>query len=113
MATARAIFQAHVDGLLPESIPIDCQWAMPATVGVALMPFPLTTGDNTLTPPIGTTLCILIPPAASAVALKLKGIGADTGWTLKPNVPAILTVGTASVIINAAAPGVTVTLGFL
>jgi len=112
MATARAIFQAHVDGLYPESIPVDYQWSMLAAVG-QLQTISLANGDNTLTIPAVTTLIGIKPPVTNANTLKLKGAGGDTGFTLQPNLPFLLTYFGGNVIINSAGSTAGVQLLFL
>lgn len=109
--TARAIFQAHVDGLYPESLPIDLQWSFPAAVG-QFQTVTLAAGDNTLTIPTGTTLVQVKPPTTNAIVLKLKGAGADTGFTLQPNTPTLITWAAGAIIINAVSQVTGVQLGF-
>ena len=62
----------------------------------------LSAGDNTITVPSNAVGMVVIPPAASTNAKKLKGAGGDTGFSLRPNEPAALPLpaSTASVIIN-------------
>lgn len=64
----------------------------------------LTTGDNTLTVPPGAQGFLLVPPSASAVAKKLKGVGGDTGFSLSMTLPSLLMLptGASTVLINAA-----------
>jgi hypothetical protein len=109
MATARAIFQAHVDGLYPESIPIDLQWSFPAAVG-QFQTVTLAAGDNTLTIPAGTTLVQVVPPVLNAIVLK-TGTGGN-GWTLQPNLANLFTWAAGNLIINAASQVTGVKLGF-
>ena len=42
----------------------------------------LASGATTITPPVGARGVIVIPPAANAVALTLKGVTGDTGVPL-------------------------------
>jgi hypothetical protein len=109
MATARAIFQAHIDGLYPESIPIDLQWLFPAAVG-QFQTVTLASGDNTLTIPTGTKLVQVVPPTTNAIVLK-TGTGGN-GWTLQPNMANLFTWSAGSLIINAASTVTGVQLGF-
>ena len=103
MASARAIFQAHVDGLFPESIPIDLQWSVPTALPV-VRTFDLNSGDNLIVPASGVTLVIYVPPPANGTALKLKGAPGDTGLVIQTNKPVVLTwTATSTLYINAAA----------
>jgi hypothetical protein len=111
VATARAIFQAHVDGLYPESLPIDFQWSFVAAVG-QLQTVTLAAGDNTLTIPAGTTLIGIKPPTTNAIVLKLKGAGGDTGFTLQPNTPTLISWAAGTVLINAVSQLTGVQLAF-
>src|SRR5215475_613989 len=99
MASGRAILQAHIDGVLPESIPLDFQWTL---LGVLeILPTSLGSGDNTVTVAAGTKLIILIPPTTSSATLKVKGAGGDTGITMRPAEPSPIPWSAGSVIINA------------
>src|SRR5262249_55878316 len=113
MATARAIFQAHVDSLFPESLPIDLQWTFSNTAGQIQPNVTLNAGDNTLTLPALTKLVLLIPPTTNAATLKLKGAGGDTGFTLQPNLANAFTYFGGNVLVNASAQVTGVTLVFL
>jgi hypothetical protein len=112
VATARAIFQAHVDGLYPESIPLDLQWTLLAAVG-QLTTITLAAGDNTLAIPAGTTLIGIKPPTTNGIVLKLKGAGGDTGFTLQPSIPFLLSWAAGTVLINAVSQVPGVQLAFL
>jgi hypothetical protein len=88
MATMRAIFQAHVDGLtvgsLSESIPITIQWSS-TTSPAEFDQIDLVSGNNTLTPPSANVkLWIFVPPAGNGVALTFKGVAGDTGIPMSP-----------------------------
>jgi hypothetical protein len=76
--------------------------AAPAGGPVAIA---LAAGDNTITVPPGAVGFILVPPAASVVVKRLKGIAADTGFTLAPATPSVIALPTAaaSVLLNASA----------
>lgn len=68
----------------------------------------LASGDNILTVPTTgarATSLTIIKPAGNTVALKLKGVGGDTGITLHLTDPDSISLdpGQASVILNAAA----------
>lgn len=100
MATARAIFQAHVDDLLAETLPVALQWSMTSAVGQIQS---LTIGTNTtITVPSGTTLIILIPPTTNTNALTLKGASGDTGVLLSLTKPTVIAYASGTVILNAA-----------
>ena len=72
MATGRAIFQAHVDGLLPESIPVDFQWTFTNTP-FALFTIDLIQGDTTIPiPPGGAKVIGIKPPASNVTPIKLQ-----------------------------------------
>lgn len=103
MASARAIFQAHVDDLLLESVLVELQWSFVTARG-DVTTINLAGGDNTISTPAGTQLVAIKPPTTNSQALKAKGAGADTGWTLQPNIPAIFTWSAGTLIINAAGP---------
>jgi hypothetical protein len=110
MATFRAVFQAHVDGLtvgtLSESVPLTIQWSSTsATYEVDQVTF--AGGNNTLTPPnVNTKLLILVPPAGSTIGLTFKGVGGDTGAQMSPfNTMIFPLSGTgAAVVVNAVSP---------
>lgn len=89
---------------------IDSDWeprAMENSAGAAGGPVrtSLSSGDNTITVPTGAMGMVLLPPAASATVLKLKGGAGETGFCLRSgqasSIP--LPTGTASVLINASA----------
>lgn len=96
MATARAVFQAHVDGLgTGATWPLLLEWAVSAAIG-ELDSLTLSSGFNALTAPTGSTLVIFIPPSANTQTITLKGITEDTGVSLSKTAPTILAVaGTA------------------
>jgi|SRR5215468_7795930 len=100
-ASGRAIFQAHMDGLFPESVPFDLSWTFPTGV-LEVLPLTLNSGDNTITVPTGTTLIAFLPPVTNILAIKKKGAGGDTGTTLDPNQPDIHSYGGGTFILNAA-----------
>jgi hypothetical protein len=110
--SGRAIFQAHVDGLLPESIPFDLQWTFSSAVGQIQPNVTLASGDTTITIPAGTQVIVLSPPAASAVVLKLRAAGPIDVFTLRPNMPNVFTWSSGTVTINAASQVTGVLLAF-
>lgn len=103
MATsARAILQAHVDGVLPESIPIDVQWTLGGVISI--VPTALSSGDNTITGliPAGTDLIVMIPPTTNAATLVWSKTGGSTNGIIQPpNEPNIVAYGSGAVIVNA------------
>lgn len=101
MATGRAIFQAHVDTLLPEPLLVDAQWTFAAAVG-QLQIASLTSGDNTITVPAGTTAILVSPPMTPTATIKLKTSAPDPGITLQ-NAPLVLPWKAGTVILNASA----------
>ena len=112
MASARAIFQAHVDDLFEETVPIDFSWVLPnSSATIQLVNF--TIGDNTLTIPALTKVIGIKPPMTNAAALKVKGAGGDTGFTLYSSLPNVFTWSSGTVIINASVAVTGVTLVFL
>lgn len=102
MATARARFQAHVDSLPDGDFPVSLAWTFATATGTRLSNQTLAAGDNSFTPVAGTSLFILVPPTNNVVVLKAKGAGGDTGITLQPAIPTVLTWSAGVVIINAA-----------
>jgi len=102
MATSgRAIFQAHVDGVLAETVPIDEQWSLAGTVLEIRSSVTLNSGDNTITIPSGTKVIDFSPPTTNGSTLKLKQTGADSGFVLQPNMPTILTWSSGGLVLNA------------
>lgn len=74
-------------------------------------PLLLATGDNTIAVPTGAKGVIVVPPSASVIVKKLKGIGGDTGFILRAASPSYLALpdSTATILLNASA-GETVSL---
>lgn len=56
----------------------------------------LTTGANTITPPVGAKAVTIIPPAANTVTMQLKGITGDTGIRLHLTDPSSIALDIAS-----------------
>jgi hypothetical protein len=112
MATARAIFQAHIDGLSLEALPFTLLWTMAEAVGI-VEPIDLPQGDTMLTVPSRTSL-ILFQPAPTTVALiTLKGVTGDTGVKLRRNVPSVISWESGPVLLAASAPAPGCLLAFL
>lgn len=65
----------------------------------------LAAGDNTVLVPSGARGLVLIPPVGSTNAKKLKGVGGDTGFSLRPDEASLLALpaATASIIVNSVA----------
>jgi hypothetical protein len=112
MAVMRAIFQAHLDGLYPESIPLDLQWSNLNSPG-QLQTVTLNSGDNTLTVPTGTVLIAIKPPAGNGTVLKLRAAGPIDVFTLQANMAGLFPWSAGTVTINAAASVAGVQLAFL
>jgi len=115
MATARAIFQAHIDGLTAlslttESVPLTLAWTFEDAAGdIDLIDLPL--GATTLARPAKATMLIFIPPATNVTVPVLKGAAADpTGVALSPNCGTILALaaGPQVITVTAAISGVRV-----
>lgn len=75
----------------------------------------LAIGDNVITVPGGGSVpvaCTIVKPAANATALKLKGVGGDTGVRLHNTDPDTISIdpATTTFILNAAAQVVGVRL---
>ena len=91
-----------MDGLLPESIPLDFQWTLNAGI-LQILNVSLSAGDNVLSLATGTKLIIVVPPTTNAATLKLKGVIGDTGFTIRSSEPNPIPWTTGSVLINASA----------
>ena len=103
MASGRAIFQAHVDGLL-ETIPVDAQWTFPLGLIGSQTQASFNTGDNTLTIPTGTRVILLIPPTTNAATMKAgASLVSANGITLQAALPTVITWSAGAVIINCSA----------
>lgn len=73
----------------------------------------LSSGDNTLSVPTGTTLIVITPPTSNSLALKVKGAGGDTGVAISKTKPTVLTWDSGTVIINAANTIAAATIRFI
>lgn len=64
----------------------------------------LSSGNNTVSVPSGSTALTVVKPAGNAVALKLKGVSGDTGVTLHLTDPDSISLDSTvtAVVINAA-----------
>lgn len=63
----------------------------------------LSSGANTITVPSGAVAVTIIPPAANAVAMTLKGVAGDTGIALSLLAPSSISLlSVSSFVINAA-----------
>ena len=108
MASGRAIFQAHIDGVLPESLPFDFQWLLLGVVQIT--PTNFSSGDNVISVPAGTKLLFVVPPTTNAATLKVKGNVGDTGVTIRAAEPNPIPWSAGSVLINASGTVTGVTL---
>jgi hypothetical protein len=112
MPSARAIFQAHVDGMTavamsPLSIPFSFAWTMEDSASdFDLIDLP--TGTTMFTKPAKATMLCIEPPATNATPLVLVGASGDTGVALSPNSATVLAVVTTPIGIKltAAVPNV-------
>lgn len=109
MATARAIFQAHIDGLTAlsltsESVPITVAWTFEDAAGdIDLIDLP--SGSTTLSRPAKATMLIFIPPATNVTVPVMKGAAADpTGVALSPNCGTIMALSAGPQVITLTAP---------
>lgn len=64
----------------------------------------LASGANTITVPTGSVGVVIVPDADNTTALTLKGVSGDTGISISPSDPTLLTFGTApaSIVVTAA-----------
>jgi hypothetical protein len=72
----------------------------------------LASGANTISVPSWAVACIIIPNAANAIALTLKGVTGDTGIVIDPTGPTLLNFAAsppASFVITAASLTTTIT----
>jgi hypothetical protein len=90
-----------VTGPLTGSKSITATWSLAAAVA-DVQTVSLSSGDNTITVPTGTSFILFTPPVANAEVLKVKGNAADTGVQISKVLPTVLTWdATGSLIINA------------
>ncbi len=104
VATALIGITGTVTGLPSGSKVVSAALASAAAVGQTTEVV-LAGGDNTIAVPVGSSAALILPPAANAQALKLKGAAGDTGVSLAPGEPTLLAFPTpaqASFILNAA-----------
>ena len=68
--------------------------------------YALASGPNVIPVPPGSISMVIVPPTNSVIALTLKGISGDTGFSLTANLPSMMAIppNTASVLIAAGAP---------
>ena len=90
--TARAVFQAHVDGLSAGDFPLKLSWILAAAAGSRLEGQSILTAGTLLAPPSTTTLVVVVPPTNNTNAITLKGNVGDTGVALNVNKPTILAI---------------------
>jgi hypothetical protein len=112
--TARAIFQAHVDGmtatgLVDLSIPVSTAWAFEdSAANFDIVDF--AAGTTRLQRPPKATMLVIIPPPTNVVVPFLKGHTSDTGIALTPNAASIMSLAPGSQLVSwpAAVAGVRV-----
>ena len=100
MATGRAIFQAHVDGLFPESLPFDLLWTIGSAVGQIQTVSVAATTDVTV-PTQQATLILIIPPPTNAAVLRVAGntgVGAN-GYIISSSMPTVLSASAGTVLV--------------
>ena len=107
MATARALLQAHIDGLTsvaltPVSIPITTAWWLEDAAGDIDI-LNLASGSTTLTMPPKATMLILIPPPTNVTSIVLKGAAGDTGVALSPNSATVLALAVTPLVLTTTA----------
>jgi hypothetical protein len=112
MATARAIFQAHIDGLSLEAVPFTLLWSMADAVGI-IEPIDLPQGDTMLSVPTRTSLILFQPAATTVAQLTLKGVTGDTGVRLRKNMGSVISWEAGPVLIKASVPAPGCFLAFL
>lgn len=116
MATAAARFQAQVFGLVEGGLPIDISFTLPeGVVATRLAGVSLPAGVNTqITPPnANTRLIIIVPSPTNTQAIAIKGFPTDAGWTMRPNLPAIIPYQAANVYLFVAPASTTVDIYYL
>jgi|SRR5215475_11361504 len=102
--TARAAFQAHIDGiaatgLVDLSLPISTAWWFDdAAANIDIIDFPA--GPSSLKRPPKGTMVILIPPPTNVVIPVLGGKASDAGIPLIANAATILPVASASPVLS-------------
>ncbi len=103
MATARARFQAHVDGLLSGDFATNVAWTIgPGAVGERLV-LTLLAGNTTITAPTGATLTVVVPSPNETNTITVKGVVGDTGIVMVAGEPFVLAPGTAAVVLTTSA----------
>ncbi|HMB37426.1 MAG TPA: hypothetical protein VKV41_25490 [Methylomirabilota bacterium] len=105
--TARALFQAHIDGLTAMDVstlpvPISAAWTMDQAVGDIDI-VTLASGTTTLAMPTGATMLVIIPPPTNVTPIVLKGAAGDTGVALNPNCATVLALAITPLILQTTA----------
>jgi hypothetical protein len=104
MPSARAIFQAHIDGMTavamsPVSVPFSFAWTMDDSASdFDLVDLP--TGTTMLTKPSNATMLCIEPPATNVTPLVLVGASGDTGVALSPNTATVLSLAVTPIGIK-------------
>jgi len=102
--TARAVFQAHIDGLTATGladlpVPISAAWSFDDAAGdFDIVDFPI--GATTLQRPTKATMLVLIPPPTNVTPFVLKGAAGDTGVAYSPNCASILSLAVTPLLIQ-------------
>lgn len=113
--TAHVIWQASVEGLQAESVPLVRQWVL-TTPTLRRDVHAWGAGDLTLTVPAGATFLVFDPPATTTAGFKLKGNAGDTGWSIPATIPSIIPVHlipAGAFLINASGAVTDVAITFL
>jgi len=103
--TARALFQAHIDGLTAAGltdlpVPVSLAWSFEDAAGNWDI-LDLPSGNTTLTRPAKATMLIIILPPTNTIVPVLKGAASDgTGVALSPNCGTILALSQGPQVIS-------------
>ncbi len=93
-ATITATLTGTPTGTKTISIPVTVSTPVDASTVLNL-----SSGANTITPPVGATVAVIIPPAANAVTMTLKGITGDTGVPLSLTNPSLISLASAAAFV--------------
>lgn len=90
-----------VTGPLTGSKSITATWSLAAAVA-DVQTVSLSSGDNTITVPTGTSFILFTPPVANTQVILVKGAAGDTGVQVSKVLPTVLTWdATGALILNA------------
>lgn len=103
MATATVSLSVNTSGLVPGGGGASLSTLLSAPIGEVLVQT-LASGNNSITVPSGSSYVLIQPPSANTVALVLKGVNGDTGVSIHPSNPFLLSLASSatSFVINAA-----------